>query len=112
MSPTPPANSPQERTAALQAALAAREQRAAIKAAIAAGTQDVGSVLDAGHRGQGDPIHGRLQVGDVVLAINGIGPVKGAEVLAEAGITNAEEHLDELSAEQVSALKTELGLEE
>lgn len=109
MSPTPPQNTPEERAAALADALKARQGRAAIKAAVTAGTSSVGAVLDAGHRGQGNSIAGRIEVGDLVVAVPGIGPVKAAKILSDAGIADGEEHLDELSADQVASLKAALG---
>lgn len=108
MGPTPPANTPEERAAALEAALHARQARAQIKSDVNVGKTTFGDVLDQGHHGTGDKEAGRIEVGDLILAVHGVGPVKAAEVLAAVGIADSEKHLNEPTADEVTALKAQL----
>jgi len=112
--PTP--TTPEERQAALAAALKARQARHQLKADIAAGKRSVSEVLEAGKRGADDRpddhgwrLAGHLEVGDLLLAVKGVGPQKAAKLLARAGIANDHTHLDRLSAAQREALSSVLG---
>lgn len=113
MSPVPK-RTPEERQQALTQALEARKARAEFKHEIAAGSRSATNTLDEGHRGATDElgqharIIGRMEVGDVLLAVEGIGPVKAGEMLADAGIADGEERLDQLNAKQVAKLKESL----
>lgn len=109
-----PERTPEQRQEALTEALAARQARAAVKHEIATGSRSATDTLDQGHRGATDElgqharIIGRIEVADVLLAVDGIGPVKAGEILAAAGIADGEERLDQLNADQVAKLKDSL----
>lgn len=108
MNPTPPQNDDAERARALEQAMAARETRAELKRALADGNLDFDGLLEQGHYGSGDTAAGRIEIGDALIAIDGIGPKKAAAILAEAGIDDDTIHLNALTREQVDALSEAL----
>jgi hypothetical protein len=115
MAPTPPARTDQERQDALRRALEARQARAKIKDAVTAGDMTVAEVLDRGHRGATDElgqharVAGRIEIGDLLLAVDGVGPAHTADILESAGVQDGHEHLDELNADQVQKIKDIIG---
>jgi hypothetical protein len=115
MPPTPPQNDPAERAKALEEALEARQKRAQVKSDIAEGKNDVPSVLDAGARGNTDEVGsharivGRLKVGDVIMAVDEVGPKRAAQAIAEAeqitGTTiDPDQRIDTLSSAERDAI--------
>lgn len=111
----PPERSPEQLEDALHEALKAKQARHELKQQIADGKLDVRELLDVGHRGTGDKIAGRLDVGDVILAINGVGPQFARNILTGASLEadveiHPEAPLDQLSRAMVDALKAQLDL--
>jgi hypothetical protein len=106
MTPNPPERDAEQREDALHDALIARRSRHDLLQRVNARTVELAEVLDVGHRGAGDHIAGRIQVADLVMALDGVGPATTAKILAAAGVQTPEEHLDELTADQVQKIKT------
>jgi hypothetical protein len=108
--PTPPERTPDQRAQALALALEARQTRAAIKDKVTAGQTTVEKVLAEGAYGATDElgtharIAGRIEVGDLLLSVHGVGPVHAAEILAEAGVEDPDERLDQLNGQQRKAI--------
>lgn len=71
-------------------ALANRERRSEIKKLIEHGDMMFEELFDKGKYGEGDKVVGHIHIGDAVLALDGIGHVKAAEILAEAGVAEDE----------------------
>ena len=109
-----PERTPEQRHAALVLALETRRARAEVKARVADGTLAFADVLEEGRYGAGDEagdhkrVVGRIEVGELLLAVPRIGPVHAAEILVAAGEIPFDQRLDTLNAEQRGALVTEL----
>lgn len=82
-----------------------REARRKVKAEVTAGTLDVLEVLDVGKRGSGDKTVGHMHVGELLRAVEGIGPATSAHILSDAGVTDDEKHLNALTNAQRDAIK-------
>lgn len=108
--PTPPQRTPEQRIEALSLALEARKKRAAVKNQVTFGTTRVEQVLEEGAYGTTDElgeharVSGRIEIGDLLLAVRGVGPSHAATILTEAGVEDASEHLDKLNADQRQAI--------
>ena len=102
--PAPPTRTPEQRLEALQQALEVRRKQAAVKQDIHTGQRTIGSVLDAGHKGAGDHVLGHMDLGEILLAVNGVGPVHAAQVLAAVEM-DPDHHVDQLGVKQVQAFK-------
>jgi hypothetical protein len=99
----PPVRDAEQRLAALNLSLVAREARAQIKHALKTGRIDPSAVLALGSRGVGDHICGRLQIRGVLRSLPGWGPVKTDRLLERLNIPPLV-HLDQLTHAQVEAL--------
>jgi hypothetical protein len=97
---TPPERTDQERHDALERGMEVRKLRSQMKKDITSGTLDPVSVIEAGKYGQTSIVEGRTPIADVLEAIDGIGPVKTAEILKAAGIENPDTHVAELTQAQ------------
>jgi hypothetical protein len=110
MSSTPPQRTDEERAKGVALALEARQARAQIKDNVTSGAVTVQRVLADGAYGHTDElgqharIAGRIEVGDLLLSVHGVGPVHAAEILAEAGVEDADERLDRLNGRQREAI--------
>lgn len=93
---TPPVRTPEQRTADLELARRSRSARAQIKRQLQAGSLALSDVIGVGHRGVGDPIIGRLKIGQVLRAVPDWGPVRTARLLQAVGI-DGDRHLDTIS---------------
>lgn len=87
-------------------ALEARHARALLLHGVTEGDYTVGDILQRGAYGSTDEvgtharIAGRIKVGDLVLAVDGVGPVEAGKILGAAGIVDAETRIDKLNQEQ------------
>lgn len=104
MPPTPPEQTPEQRAHALELALIAREERAELKRMVASGNLDPVELLEQGHYGTGDHAAGRIAVGDVLLAIDGVGPKHAAQILTNAGLLDDRQHLNALTRDEVDRI--------
>lgn len=102
---TPPERTPEERQAALDEALQIRRDRARLKAWVKRDSKAVMELLDVGGRGTGDKVAGGLRVGDLLEAVDGIGPVMADKLIAAAAIDDRSRRLDTLTIRDVSMLK-------
>ena len=81
-----PALTPEQRTAALDAAARARRTRAEVADRLRRGRGSLAQVLAAG---RGDDAVGRMRVSALLGALPGVGPVTVAAVMDEVGIAPA-----------------------
>lgn len=98
-----PTRTDAQRATDLITGLSYRRARAAIKRHLAAGDVDLDAVLAGGHRGVGDPILGRIPIGETLLALPAWGPIKVHRLLTALTIP-PDTHLDRLTAANVEAL--------
>src|SRR4051795_3967877 len=82
--PLPPALSPEERSAALAKAAAARRQRAELKEKLKMGSTSLRELLDAGDR---DEVVGKMKVVTVLESLPGLGKVKARRLMEDLGIS-------------------------
>jgi transposase len=109
MTSNPPARDAEQRQDALHEALKARQERARLLREVHTTRVSVFEVLDLGRRGIGDTIAGHIEIGDLLMALPGIGPVTAATMLMEAGLgADVDEHLDMLTNRESDALVQEL----
>ena len=102
---TPPVRTPEERAASLVTARKNRTARAEIKRNLKAGDLDISALLDVGQRGTGDPIIGRMEIGQVLRAVPAWGPVKAMRLLSALNVDPAR-HVDTLSADVLGRILT------
>lgn len=108
MTPTPPVRTPEQRQEALVEALRARRERAKVKASVTKTPVRVLEVLDIGQRASGDLVLAHMHIGELLLAVDGIGDVTAANMILEAGVTSEDAHLDQLTAAEVESLREQL----
>ena len=101
---TAPARSPEQRTRALEAALAARQERARVRAALKRGELSPLTVLEEAH---GNPLWAGLKVSWLLECLPGIGAVRSERILADAQIA-ASRRIQGLGVRQRAALVAEL----
>lgn len=104
----PPELTDLQREAARERALVARKQRAALKSELRSGELSFEDVLDLS-RGQSEAsaAASRLRVGEVLLAIPGVGEAKADALLVGAGV-NGNRRVRGLGSRQVDRLLTGL----
>lgn len=99
-----PERTAEQRQEALEEALRAREHRAKLVREVQEGKVSIFDVLGAGRRGSGDLIAGHVHVGQLVMAIDGIGP-KTAAWMLDATRVEDETHVNAMTEKQVAELK-------
>jgi transposase len=81
-----PPLTPEQRSAALVKAAAARATRAAVKSRLKSGETALSAVIEAG---QTDDAVGKLKVAALLEALPGVGRVKARAIMAEIGISES-----------------------
>lgn len=104
--PLPPLT-PEQRTAALAKAAAARRARADLKVRLKSSDTSLPDVLAAG---DADEAIGKMKVVDVLESLPGVGKVKAARIMARVGIAPSR-RLRGLGAKQRAALQEEFRTE-
>ena len=84
--PLPPALSPDERSAALAKAAAARRQRAELKEKLKMGSTTLKELLDQAER---DEVVGKMKVVTVLESLPGVGKVRARRMMEQIGISEA-----------------------
>ncbi len=98
--PQPPQLTPEQRTAALAKAAAARKARAELKEKLKMGSLSLSEVLG---QADGDAVVGKTKVLAVLESLPGVGKVKARRTMEEIGIAESRT-LKGLGAQQRSAL--------
>jgi len=102
--PLPPLT-PEQRSAALQKATAARRARAALKVRLKSSDTTLAAVLS---RGQTDEVVGKMKVVAVLEAMPGVGKVRAQRLMSQLDISPSR-RLRGLGALQREALQREFG---
>jgi len=84
--PLPPALTPDERSAALAKAAAARRQRAELKEKLKMGSTTLKELLDQAER---DEVVGKMKVVTVLESLPGVGKVRARRMMESIGISEA-----------------------
>jgi hypothetical protein len=84
--PLPPALSPEDRSAALDKAAAARRQRAELKEKLKMGSTTLKELLDQAER---DEVVGKMKVVTVLESLPGVGKVRARRMMEQIGISEA-----------------------
>ena len=84
--PLPPALSPEERSAALEKAAAARRQRAELKDRLKMGSMDLKELLD---QSGGNEVVSKMKVLTVLESLPGVGKVRARRLMEQIGISEA-----------------------
>jgi signal recognition particle GTPase len=84
--PLPPALSPEDRSAALAKAAAARRQRAELKEKLKMGSTTLKELLDQAER---DEVVGKMKVVTVLESLPGVGKVRARRMMEQVGISEA-----------------------
>ena len=84
--PLPPALSPDERSAALAKAAAARRQRAELKEKLKMGSTTLKELLEQAER---DEVVGKMKVVTVLESLPGVGKVRARRMMESMGISEA-----------------------
>jgi len=84
--PLPPALTPDERSAALAKAAAARRQRAELKEKLKMGSTTLKELLDQADR---DEVVGKMKVVTVLESLPGVGKVRARRMMEHIGISEA-----------------------
>lgn len=100
---TPPVRTPEQRTESLAEGRRIVEARATIKRQLKAGDISIADIIDIGDRGVGDPVIGRMRIGQVLRAVPRVGNVRSARLLEQIGV-DAKTHLDDLRDEHRAAI--------
>ena len=82
--PLPPALSPDERSAALAKAAAARRQRAELKEKLKMGSTTLKELLEQAER---DEVIGKMKVVTVLESLPGVGKVRARRMMEQIGIS-------------------------
>ena len=98
--PLPPALSPEDRSAALAKAAAARRQRAELKEKLKMGSTTLKELLDQAER---DEVVGKMKVVTVLESLPGVGKVRARRMMETIGISEAR-RVRGLGAQQRDAL--------
>ncbi len=101
---TAPARSPEERSTALAAALAARHERARLRAALKAREVSPRTVIDGA---EDNPLWAQLKVSWLLECLPGIGAVRADRILADVQIAPSR-RIRGLGVRQRAALMAEL----
>lgn len=84
--PAVPPLDPQQRTEALERAVAARRARAELRRRLKQREVGLAEVLATGDR---DPVVARMRVSDLLEALPGVGPATAVRVMGELGIATS-----------------------
>ena len=84
--PLPPALSPEERSAALEKAAAARRRRAELKDKLKMGSINLKELLD---QSGSDEVVGKMKVLTVLESLPGVGKVRARRLMEQIGISEA-----------------------
>ena len=84
--PLPPELSPEDRSAALAKAAAARRQRAELKEKLKMGSTTLKELLDQAER---DEVVGKMKVITVLESLPGVGKVRARRMMEQIGISEA-----------------------
>jgi hypothetical protein len=103
--PDAPQLTPEQRSAALRSAAAARTARARAKAELAAGSVRVGELLE---RARQDPALAAMRVSALISALPGYGPVRTGQLMADLRIAETR-RISGLGPNQRVALLARLG---
>ncbi len=98
--PSPPSLSPEQRSAALEKAAAARRQRAELKERLKLGTVSLAELLDLA---DSDEVVGKTKVLAALESLPGLGKVKARRLMEETGVSETR-RLRGLGSQQRSAL--------
>lgn len=101
----PPVLSPEQRTAALEKAAAARKARAELKERLKLGTVSLKQIIE---QGQSDDLVGKTKVLAVLESLPGVGKVKARRAMEEIGIAETR-RIRGLGSQQREALLAEFG---
>ncbi len=103
--PLPPALSPEDRSAALDKAAAARRQRAELKEKLKMGSTTLKELLDQAER---DEVVGKMKVSALLESLPNVGKVRARQIMAEIGISESR-RVRGLGAHQIAALVQRFG---
>ena len=103
--PLPPALSPDERSAALAKAAAARRQRAELKEKLKMGSTTLKELLEQAER---DEVVGKMKVVAVLESLPGVGKARAAKIMERLEISPTR-RVRGLGANQRRALEAEFG---
>ena len=95
-----PALTPEQRSAALEKAAAARRERAAIKNRL---KYAQGSLADVVQDGQSNEVIGKMKVSALLEAMPGVGKVRARQIMEELAISESR-RVRGLGAKQIAAL--------
>jgi hypothetical protein len=98
-----PTLTPEQRSAALEKAAAARQLRADLKARLKASTADLGEVIQ---ESRVNDVVAKLRVVDLLQSMPGVGKVRAQEIMERIGIAHSR-RLRGLGTHQVEALLAE-----
>ncbi|WP_328993020.1 30S ribosomal protein S13 [Kribbella sp. NBC_01245] len=98
-----PSLSPEQRTANLEKAAAARRERAEIKNRI---RHSGASPRDVLHEGQTNDVIGKMRVSALLQCIPGVGKVRAQQIMERAGISESR-RVRGLGTNQIAALERE-----
>ena len=102
--PLPPLT-PEQRTAALEKAAAARRERAEVKNRL---KYSQGSLAEVIREGQTNDVVGKMKVSSLLESLPGVGKIRAKKVMDEIGISETR-RVRGLGANQVSALVERFG---
>lgn len=97
-----PVLTPEQRTAALEKAAAARRERAEVKNRL---KYSHGSLAEVIQEGQSNDVVGKMKVSALLESLPGVGKVRARQVMDEIGIADTR-RVRGLGAKQISALVT------
>lgn len=95
-----PTLTPEQRTAALEKAAAARRERAEVKNRLKYSQHSLAQVIE---EGQANDVVGKMKVSALLEALPGVGKVRARQVMEEIGIADTR-RVRGLGAKQISAL--------
>ncbi len=95
-----PTLTPEQRTAALEKAAAARRERAEVKNRLKYAQGSLAKVIE---EGQTNDVIGKMKVTALLESLPGVGKVRARQVMAEIGIADTR-RVRGLGAKQISAL--------
>lgn len=98
-----PPLTPEQRSAALQKAAAARRRRAEIKNRL---KHSGGSLSEVLHQGQHDDVVGKIKVADLLQSMPGLGKVRARQLMERIGIAETR-RVRGLGTKQIAALERE-----
>jgi S13-like protein len=98
-----PSLSPEQRTANLEKAAAARRERAEVKNRI---RHSGASPLEVLHEGQNSDVIGKMRVSELLQCIPGVGKVRAQQIMERAGISQTR-RVRGLGINQIAALERE-----